>query len=144
MWTTLKIFLYFEILCFGNICGVKLGVSVSSKSFSLGYSAPCDSSFIVWLCRSWLLMGFSINRPHHLVQTLFCLCLQYPGLLALAFCFNTMVNSLMPIPFHLWMDKIKAAHNEQIFLEVKFDLVRDIERIFLLTDRALCLLKSSV
>ena len=62
-----KEFMPFAISSSGNICGIKLGiaevlfVSVSSKSFSLGYSVPGISSFSIWLCGSWLLIEFSLN-----------------------------------------------------------------------------------
>ena len=45
----------------GNICDIKLRIAeilfafVSSESFSSGNSVPDVSSFLVWLCESWLL-----------------------------------------------------------------------------------------
>ena len=38
-----------------------LFVSVFSESFSLGYSVPAVLSYLIWLCRSWLLIKFSLN-----------------------------------------------------------------------------------
>ena len=79
-----------------------------------------------------------------MVQTLFCLCLQHPGLVALEVYFDTMVENLIAIDKIKWMDKIKAKHDEQIFLEIKVYLAHDIKGFFLLCDIALFLLKSSI
>ena len=35
-------------------------------------------------------------------------------------CFDNMVKNLMTIIFHLWINKIKPAHDEQIFQKIKF------------------------
>ena len=57
----------FANLSSGNNCGTKLGIaevlfaSVSSDSFSFGYSASGLSSRSVWLCGSWFLIEFSLN-----------------------------------------------------------------------------------
>ena len=79
-----------------------------------------------------------------MVQTLFSLCLQNPGVLALAVCFDAMVENLITILVHIWADKIKATDDKQIFLEIKFYLSRDIKRFVLLDDIALFLLKPSI
>ena len=52
----------------GSICGINVGIvkvlfiSVSSETFSLGYSAPGVSSFSIWPCGSWLLIKISLSR----------------------------------------------------------------------------------
>ena len=79
-----------------------------------------------------------------MVQTLFCLCLQHPGLLSLTVCFDKFVEILVTILFHLLRYKIKAAHDEQVFLEIKVYLPHDIEGFVLLCDVALFLLKSLI
>ena len=50
-----------------------------------------------------------------MVQNLFCLYSQHPGLFPLAVCFDALVESLIAILFHLGTDKMKVAHGEQIF-----------------------------
>ena len=50
-----------------------------------------------------------------MVEALICSCLQYPGPLVLAVCFDTLAESLIAVPFHLGKDKMKVAHDEQIF-----------------------------
>ena len=141
----------------GNICSIKLGIaealfiSVSSESFSLGYSTSGISLSSFWLCRSWLLIEFSLYREKkpdklndHMVQTSFCSCLQHLGLLVVAVCFDTMVDNLIAIVFYLWMKKTKPSHDEQIFLGMKVFLAHDIEGFALLFKGALFLLKSSI
>ena len=52
----------------GNTCDIKLPiaevvfVSVSCKSYLLGFSAPGLSSFLIWLCGPWLLIKVSLHR----------------------------------------------------------------------------------
>lgn len=46
--------------------------------------------------------------------------------------------------FYLWMDKTKATHDAQTFLELKVYLARDIEKFVLLCNITLFLLKSSI
>ena len=111
----------------GNISGVKLEiaevlfVSVSSESFSLGYSASGILSFSICLCGSWLLFEFSLNweqKPdqlnHDMIQT-FCFSLQHHGLLVFAVCFDTVAHNLIAIVFHLWTGKHKHQVMNKFF-----------------------------
>ena len=59
--------------------------------------------------------------------TSFCLCLQHYELLTFEMCFDNMVKNLMTIIFHLWINKIKPAHDEQIFQKIKVCLAPDME-----------------
>ena len=79
-----------------------------------------------------------------MAQISFFLCLQHPGLLPLAVYFDKLVVNLIATRFHLLMDKIKAAHDNQIFLGIKVYLARNIERFVLLYDITLFLLKSLI
>ena len=78
-----------------------------------------------------------------MVQTLFCSCLQHLELPALAFYFDIMTVNVIAIVFHLRIEKAKAS-DEQVFLEIKPYLARDIKRFALLFHNALFLLKSSI
>ena len=62
------------------------------------------------------------------------ICIKLQKILLLAVCFDTLVENQT--------DKIKAAHGEQIFLEMKIYVAHDIEGFVLLCDIALFLLKS--
>ena len=62
-----------------------------------------------------------------MAQTLFCFSLRHHGLLVLAVYFDTMVDKLTAIVFHLLIGKTKASHDEQISLEIKVYLADDIE-----------------
>ena len=55
-----------------------------------------------------------------------------------------MVKNVIAILFHLLMDKTKAAHDAQTFLELKVYLTSDIEEFALLWDIALFFMKSSI
>ena len=60
--------------------------------------------------------------------TSFYLCLQqHYELLTFEMCFDNMVKNLMTIIFHLWINKIKPAHDEQIFQKIKVYLAPDME-----------------
>ena len=54
-----------------------------------------------------------------MTQISFCLCLQHPGLFLLIVCSDTLVGNVMTTIFQLRADKMKVAHDEQIFLKVK-------------------------
>ena len=99
-----------------------------------------------------LLIKFSLNckiawstKPPVWSNFVLCLlCFEHPQLLYLAgFCYILLEN-LMTILFHLWTDKTKAAHYEQIFLGRKVSLARDIEGFVLLCDISLSFLKSLI
>ena len=62
-----------------------------------------------------------------MVQKLFYLCLQHHGLLNFEKCFDNMVKNLIAIIFHLWTNKIKLVHDEQIFQKIKVYLAPDME-----------------
>ena len=66
-----------------------------------------------------------------MVQTLFCLCLQYVGLLVHEVCFD---NDGKPDSnsFSSLNGYKSATHYQQLFLEIKVYLARDIEGIVLL------------
>ena len=60
--------------------------------------------------------------------TSFYLCLhEHYELLTFEMCFDNMVKNLMTIIFHLWINKIKPAHDEQIFQKIKVYLAPDME-----------------
>ena len=80
----------------------------------------------------------------HIVQTLFCSCLQQPELLAIAICFDTMMDNQIAIIFHLSTDKTKATHDEQKFLELEVYLAHDMGEVALFCDIALFFLKPSI
>ena len=126
-------------------------VSPSSESFSLGCSAPDVSSFSILLYGSFIVIKFWLNckkaystKSPYGSNFFFFLCLQHPGLLPLAVCFDTLVVNLITTRFHLLTNKIKAAHDNQIFLGIKVYLARNIERFVLLYDITLFLLKSLI
>ena len=77
-----------------------------------------------------------------MVQTLFCSCLQHPGLLPLAVCSNTLMENFITVLSHIGTYKIKAAHDEQILWEIKVYLARYIEEFVLLCGIALFSVKS--
>ena len=51
---------------------------------------------------------------------------------------------MVKILFHLWTDKLKPVHDEQIFLEIKVYLAGDIEGFVLFCGISLFLLKSLI
>ena len=137
----------------GNIYGMKLWIakivffSVSYKAFLLRYSAPGASSFSIWLCRSRLLIKFSLllkkiwwTRSTYGPNFLLIMLKTSWILWSFSFFFDRMVENLIAICFHLWTDKIKAANNQQIFLKIKVSLECDIDGFFLFREITLLLL----
>ena len=78
-----------------------------------------------------------------MVKILFCLCLQPPRLLTFEVCLDILVVHLISVLCHLWTDEIKATHYEQISLEIKVYLARDIE-VFVLSAKYTIHLNDSI
>ena len=74
----------------------------------------------------------------------FFLSLEHPGLLSLAVYFDTLMENLITVLFHLWTNAIKAAHDEQKSLEIKVILAPDIKGFVLLSDIVLFLKESLI
>ena len=142
----------FAISSSGNICGIMLGteeiLNVSYEWFSLGYSASGVSS--AWLCGSSLLIKFSLNwekawsiKPSYGSNFILFLFITpwTPCCCSLLWYNGGEPDSNF---FHLWTEKTKASHDEQIFLEIKVYLSHDIERSVLFFDSKLFFLKSSI
>ena len=93
----------------GNICGLKLGIAEVFLCFYVFWiifiGIICPWCFIIFFFFGsiglWLLIEFSLNWENadqlnqNTVHTLFCSCLQHPGLLALAACFDIMEHKLI-------------------------------------------------
>ena len=58
--------------------------------------------FLIWRC---ILFSLKEERRdklnHHMLENLFCSCVQHPGHLAFAVCFETLVENLIAIVFDL-------------------------------------------
>ena len=139
----------------GSICGINVGIvkllfiSVSSETFSLGYSAPGVSSFSIWPCGSWLLIKISLSRecvssaksPYGSNLILLMFIISWTPRSCNVFWYN--VGDLITTLFQLWMDIIKVVHDEQIFFDIQFYLEHGIEVLYLLCDTTFFLPKSS-
>ena len=139
----------------GSICAINVGIvkvlfiSVSSETFSLGYSAPGVSPFSIWPCGSWLLIKISLSRecvssaksPYGSNLILLMFIISWTPRSCNVFWYNA--GDLITTLFQLWMDIIKVVHDEQIFFDIQFYLEHGIEVLYLLCDTTFFLPKSS-